>query len=117
MKRIVFVEDDPSIQDVTKIILEKEGFQVTVYNNGSGLLTNSYEPPDLYILDKRLSGVDGLDICKFLKSQPATATIPVVMLSASPDIFRQAKEAGADGALEKPFTMKELKAIVLQFLK
>jgi CheY-like chemotaxis protein len=117
MKKIIFAEDDPSIRDVVKLILEKEGYDIQTLDNGSTLLANSYELPDLYILDKRMSGVDGMDICKYLKSQPSTAHIPVIMLSASPDIFRQAKEGCADGALEKPFKMQDLKDIVAKFLK
>lgn len=115
-KKIMFAEDDPSIQDAVKIILEKEGYEVVIVTDGRPILKNEYDPPDLFILDKRLSGVDGLDICKFVKSQSHTAHIPVIMLSANPNILQMAKDVCADDALEKPFRMKDLKNMVATHL-
>lgn len=116
MKRIIFAEDDPSIQDAVKIILEKEGYNVITVADGKPILNNIHEPPDLFILDKRLSGVDGLDICKFLKTQASTSHVPVIMLSANPNILLLAKSVGADDALEKPFRMKDLNDMVAKYL-
>ncbi|MES2704203.1 MAG: response regulator [Bacteroidota bacterium] len=112
MKHIVLVEDDAGIQDAAKTILERAGYRVTLYANGDALLEGAAELADLYILDKQLAGVDGLDICRYLKGQPATMHIPVIMLSASPQIMSTAKAAGADAALEKPFKLKELRELV-----
>jgi len=89
---------------------------VDILTSASPLLDNEVAVPDLFILDKQLSGVDGLDLCKFLKAQPATKSTPVIMLSANPQILMLARKAGADGALEKPFRMKDLKEIVQQQL-
>jgi CheY-like chemotaxis protein len=117
MKKIIIAEDDPSIQDSIKLILERSGYDITIYPHGEPLLENDYELPDLFILDKQLSGVDGLDICSYLKQQPATKDIPVVMISASPHIARLAKQAGADDFVEKPFKMHELRQIIARHLK
>ena len=113
----MIVEDDEGIRDAAKNILERAGYRVTLYTNGDHLLGPMEELPDLFVLDKQLTGVDGLDICRHLKSQPATKDIPVLMLSASPHIITQAKQAGADGALEKPFRLQELRAVVASHMK
>lgn len=107
-KRIVIVEDDESILDVLEIILSKAGFETWTYADGRSVLTGDYKIPDLFLLDKQLSGVDGLDICKHLKNNPETRDIPVIMISANPNIGPLANEAGADDYIEKPFTMQRL---------
>jgi DNA-binding response OmpR family regulator len=116
MKKILVADDDPGIQDVFKIILERAGYDVEVISNGQEVLNNRYRIPHLFILDKQLSGVDGLDICKFLKAQRKTAGIPVIMVSANPQIGRLSKEAGADGYIEKPFEMKNFLKLVEKYL-
>ena len=117
VKRIIIVEDDSSIQDAVRLILEAEGFVVESLHNGDALLKLHFAPPALFILDKQLTGVDGLEVCSFLKSQPMTRHIPVIMLSANPNIIKLAGAAGADGALEKPFQMKALIAVVEKLVK
>ena len=116
LKHIILTDDDPGIQDAIPLVFKKAGYRVTVFRNGDQLLNNDFEVPDLFILDKQLSGVDGLDICRFLKSQNATRHVPVIMLSASPQIASLAKLAGADGFLEKPFKMRELRDIVAKHI-
>ena len=111
-KRIIVTDDDPAIQDAVRMMLERRGYEVTVFSDGSPLLKGAYSKPHLFILDKQLPGVDGLDICRYLKAQDATKNIPVLILSASPQIGPQAKAACADGFLEKPFKMQELRDIV-----
>jgi CheY-like chemotaxis protein len=61
--------------------------------------------------------MDGLDICRFLKNQEETKDIPVIMISASPNIFELAKNAGADGVIEKPFPIKELRNMIETFTR
>lgn len=61
---------------------------------------------DLYILDKQLSGIDGLDLCRMLKNRDETRHVPVIILSASPNINELANAAGADAVVEKPFELK-----------
>jgi CheY-like chemotaxis protein len=112
-KRIVIVDDDLGIQDIFKFILEKEGYETAIYSGEKALFQNKTEEPNVYLLDKQLAGMeDGLDICRHLKSDPATRNIPVVMVSATPGIRAMAKEAGANDCIEKPFTRGELIAII-----
>jgi DNA-binding response OmpR family regulator len=111
MKKIIFAYDDPTIHDVVSLILEGE-YDVTVFSGGESLLKNEFVLPDLFLLDKQLSGTDGLDICRFLKSQESTKHVPVIIISANPKIFELAKNAGADAAIEKPFPIKELRDLI-----
>ena len=116
MKQIIVTDDDPSMRDIFQLILQRAGYLVTSYSNGDILLSNGFAPPDLFILDKQLSGMDGLDICRFLKSQESTKNIPVIMISASPYVAQLASDAGADDFIEKPFKTKELLAITEKHL-
>src|SRR5215469_15844482 len=103
MKQIIIADDDPGIRDIFQLILKRAGYGVTVYANGEVLMDNDFELPDLFILDKQLSGVNGLEVCRFLKNQESTKNIPVIMISASPYIKGNVDEAGADDFIEKPF--------------
>jgi DNA-binding response OmpR family regulator len=103
IKKILVADDDPGIQDIFKIILESAGYTVEIISNGEDILRNNYTVPDLFLLDKRLSGIDGIDICLHLKNQGTTAHIPVIMISANPGIGVLSQEAGADDFIEKPF--------------
>ncbi len=116
MKHIILADDDPGIQDAASLIFERAGYRITVLSNGETLLDGDFEMPDLFILDKQLSGVDGLDVCRHLKNTAASKDIPVIMLSASPHIKNLAQMAGADAAMAKPFKMKELRALVQQYI-
>jgi CheY-like chemotaxis protein len=68
------------------------------------------------VLDRQLSGQDGLKVCKFLKSQNTTKHIPVIIVSATPGIGKMAKEAGADDFIEKPFQIKDLLGVVERWI-
>jgi DNA-binding response OmpR family regulator len=116
MKKILVIDDDPSIQDATRLIFERNGYEVNVLPNGDSLFDNNYELPDIFILDKQLRGIDGLDICSFLKSQELTKNIPVIMLSAAPNIGVMAKLSGANDALEKPFRIRDLRDMVEMYI-
>jgi DNA-binding response OmpR family regulator len=107
-KKVVVVEDDESISDIIQIILEREGYSTINCRDGNAIFNGSIEVPDLYLIDRLLSGIDGLEICDFLKSQPSTNDIPIIIMSATPGIENMVKNAGADGFIEKPFSKKHL---------
>ena len=107
-KKVVVVEDDESIRDILQIILERAGYLTVNCKDGYGILNGTVEIPDLYMIDRQLSGVDGLEICKYLKHQASTSDIPIIILSATPGIEHIAKNAGADAFIEKPFSKKHL---------
>ncbi|MGN6568245.1 MAG: response regulator [Flavipsychrobacter sp.] len=116
MKKIIIVEDDVAILDVYNLIFTELNCELITYPNGDELIEGNFPIPDLFILDKQLSGVDGLDICRLLKRTEATKDIPVIMLSASPDIYKTSTLAGANAALEKPFKIAAIRETVRQLL-
>jgi len=107
-KKIFIADDDEAIVDATVMMLEVMGYDVQHTLDGNAVPDAMANKPDLLLLDIWMSGVDGRDICRQLKSNPETRSIPVLMVSASRDIAQSALDAGADGFLEKPFDMNNL---------
>src|SRR4051812_10436366 len=115
--KIIITEDDPGIEDVLKMIFEKEGFEVKLIPDGMDIISGDFAMPDIFLIDKQLQGVNGLDVCRYLKGKPSTSHIPVIMISATPAIEVLAKDAGADAAVEKPFKRKDILDVVAKHLK
>lgn len=115
-KKILITDDDEGVQDIFKLIFERAGYHVEIHGEASSILENNYSAPDLFLLDRQLSGQDGLKVCRFLKSQSHTKDIPVIIVSATPGIAKLAREAGADDFIEKPFQMKELLNVVAKWI-
>ena len=114
--KILAADDDPGIRDIFKIIFEGAGYAIEVKEDGRDILENNYTRPDLFLIDKQLPGMDGLDLCRYLKTQSSTKDIPVIIVSATPDIGVSAKNAGADDYIEKPFDMNCLLKFVEGYL-
>ena len=108
LKNIMIVDDDEGILDAIGMLLKYKGYQVTTCTNGNTILSMDKEFPDLVLLDIWMSGTDGRNVCKQIKSKESTKFIPVIMVSASKDIEKSAIESGADGFLAKPFEINEL---------
>ena len=111
-KKILVADDDPGIRDIYKIIFERAGYNIEIKGDAEDVLKNNFTIPDVFLIDKLLSGYDGLDICRYLKSNPLTSHMPVIMVSASPDIGVTAITAGADDFVEKPFDLKYLLKVI-----
>jgi len=115
-KELIYViEDEQHIQQLIKYNLETSGFKVSVFNDGeSALETYEADKPDMFILDIMLPGIDGLEICKKLRSNPKTKNIPIIMLTAKGEEFDRVLglELGADDYITKPFSVRELIARV-----
>ncbi|MBG6233707.1 DNA-binding response OmpR family regulator [Pedobacter sp. CAN_A7] len=107
-KRVMIADDDPGILDAVEAMLEFGGYEVSSTPNGATLLDIHDNFPDLLLLDIWMPGTDGRDVCKQLKAQESSKKMPIIMISASTELERSAKEAGADDFLEKPFDMDEL---------
>ncbi|GHO67571.1 hypothetical protein KSC_064630 [Ktedonobacter sp. SOSP1-52] len=112
-QRILIVDDDPDILEFLHIILEEEGYEVMTTDKGDFLMQlHNGELPHLIVLDVLLSGKDGRDIVRWLKSQQETRMIPVLMFSAHPSAEQTVRQAGADDFLAKPFNIEAFLAKV-----
>lgn len=116
-QRIMIAEDDPSIQKIFSIILEREGYDIEIYSDGRDVYEKRNGLPNLFILDRQLENSDGLDACRYLKSKEETRDIPVIMISASPGIGKLALAAGAEDFIEKPFSISLLLEKIKKFIK
>ena len=115
-KKILVVDDNTAILDALKIMLEDAGYEVETTVDGATVKDMKEPLPDLLLLDIWMSGVDGRDVCRLLKSTPATKHIPVIMISAAKDTEQIAKDSGADDFISKPFQMEHLLAIVAKYV-
>ena len=115
-KKILVADDNPAILDAIKIMLEEEGYEVETTVDGATVQDIKEPLPDLLLLDIWMSGIDGRDVCKLLKSSATTKHIPVIMISATKDIEQIAKDSGADDSVSKPFQMEHLFAIVAKYV-
>jgi DNA-binding response OmpR family regulator len=101
--RILLIEDDLTIRQMTRLALERDGFAVSTAQDGaSGLAAFREMPPDLVILDVMLPGVDGVSVCRTIREK---SVVPIVMLTARTDPVDVVLglEAGADDYVTKPF--------------
>ncbi len=118
--RVLVVEDEPDIRDLLSLHLAREGFEVRTAGTGSqGLKEVKSKHPDLIVLDLMLPELDGLEVCRRLRHDPDTASIPVIMLTAKGDEADRVVglEIGADDYVTKPFSPKELVARVRAVLR
>jgi DNA-binding response OmpR family regulator len=118
-KRILVVDDDPTSLKLLDLVLNKEGYQVMTASNGLEALRKArQESPDLLILDVMLPGFDGFEICHRLRSEPATAATPIMMLSSKQQKSDHdaASKVGANAFLAKPVDRTSLLAKVAELL-
>lgn len=112
-RQILIVDDNSYITNLLETGLITEGYRIRVANDGlSALELVAESPPDLILLDLEMPGLNGDEVCRRIKSSPATALIPVVMITAQGDFRNKldAWEYGADDFLAKPFHMVEVLA-------
>ena len=110
-KRLLLVEDDRALAELVKFHFQREGFTVTSTAVGDEALILIEEiKPDLVILDWMIEGTSGIEVCRRLRRNPATAGLPIIMLTArgEEDDRIRGLETGADDFITKPFSPKEL---------
>ncbi|WP_432663477.1 response regulator transcription factor [Wukongibacter baidiensis] len=108
MKHIFVVDDEKNIRELVKKYLQKEGYSVTLLENGINLLGKIKElSPDLIVLDIMMPGIDGIELCKEIRK---TSEIPIIFISARDEEFDRilGLEIGGDDYLSKPFSPREL---------
>ncbi len=112
---ILLVEDEPAQREVLRYNLEAEGFDVrTAIDGEEAMLLIDESAPDLVILDWMMPNLSGIEVCRRLKLDPATRSIPVILLSARAEEVDRVRglETGADDYVVKPYSVSELMARV-----
>ena len=120
MAKILFIDDDTRIQMVVKIMLQKGGYEVRCVSSGFEAFQVIDEYcPDLILLDVMMPGMDGYEVCRKLKTNEKTKTIPVIMLTAlgMGEDFEKALQNGADWYIVKPFNSRQLLSRIASLLK
>jgi DNA-binding response OmpR family regulator len=120
VETVVVAEDDPNIAGLLDLYLRQAGYRVLLASDGERALelVASAEPV-LLVLDIGLPGIDGLEVCRQVRSRPATATLPVLMVTARDDEIDRVLglELGADDYVTKPFSPREVVARVRALLR
>ena len=119
-RKILVVDDEPVLVETMAYNLEQAGYQVTTAIDGASALEAARrETPDLVILDIMLPEMDGLEVCRLLRRESNTATIPIMMLTAKSEEIDKVVglEVGADDYVTKPFGRRELLARVRALLR
>jgi DNA-binding response OmpR family regulator len=118
-ENILIVDDEPHLAFMLADVLAEAGYDARTIDNGRDALETVHrDPPDLMLLDVQMPGLDGFEVAARLKADPATAAIPIIMLSAMEG--RGARviglESGAEEYLSKPFDPAELLARIRNLL-
>ncbi len=111
MSRVLIIEDEPDLQQVLEYSFRQEGHEVAAAGRGAdGLRLAKEHKPDLILLDLMLPDMAGTEVCKAFKRDPATATTPVIMVTAKGEEIDRVVgfELGADDYVVKPFSVREL---------
>ena len=110
MSKILILDDDQDLLSIVGTLLRKKGFDVWTFVNWQKAWDDiKRNKPNLILLDVFLKGMDGMDICKKLKSSTLTRNIPIIMFSSYPTIAETAiAEFGADEFIAKPFEVNEM---------
>jgi DNA-binding response OmpR family regulator len=117
-RRILVVDDDPRLLHIVQMYLAIEEFDVvTALNGEDGLREVEQHRPDLVILDIMMPGMDGIELCRRIRTNPETASIPVLMFSAlsGDEDVERARLAGANHLITKPFNLVGLGSVVRSF--
>lgn len=119
-KKLLLIDDEPAIQTLVRLVMEADGWQVLVAGEGAhGLALARDQQPDVILLDVALPDVSGLEICRQLKADPATSSLPIAMLTAmAQETDRRAAMAlGADDYVTKPWRPAALIARIASLMK
>jgi CheY-like chemotaxis protein len=115
--RVLVAENDEEVAQMLVLLLSREGFEATVAKSASAVMSLVHaQRLDLVLLDEDLPGMDGFSLCSRLHTDPATAQLPVVVLSASHGLSKLARRVGAVAFLEKPCDFVDLARRLREYL-
>ena len=117
---VLVIDDEESIVDLIKLGLKYEGFEVVAASDGEeGIAAAQRTNPVFIILDWMLPDMDGLEVCRLLRSNPTTVDIPILLLTAKDEVGSRVEglNTGADDYLTKPFSFEELVARIRAILR
>jgi two-component system phosphate regulon response regulator PhoB len=113
-RHVLLVEDEPGLQEVMAAVLMAEGYAVTVARDGEqGLVRLAESRPDLVITDYMMPQMDGIEMIRRIRADPAYADMPILLVSAA--LIRDVRPL-ADGFLRKPISIDQLQATIAQLL-
>src|SRR5579859_5962653 len=119
MARILVIDDDAGLRQMIKLMLEREGHQAVLAENGqTGLQSAMSELPDVAIIDLMMPGLSGYDVTRQLRADPRTAKLPVLVLTArnQPMDRQMALGVGANAFMSKPVSSRDLHARLNEIL-
>jgi DNA-binding response OmpR family regulator len=119
-RKILIVEDNPDQLELIRLVLEKAGYAIGTAANGTDALIKTHSIlPDLIVMDLMLPGLNGFDVCETLRKNPATASVPIIMLTGLCSEFGRLAglESGANEFLTKPFKVEDLVSKVDKLLQ
>ena len=119
-KKVVIVEDQPSVADLLEAMLSIDEYQVTKIHSSTGALSLiQAENPDVVLLDIMMPDVSGLEVLRFIRREPDLQNIPVVIVSAKvlPSDIREGLDAGATAYLTKPVDVGTLRRTVARAIQ
>lgn len=120
-KTVLVVDDDPSVGLLVSVILKNLNFNVITLLKGQELLDylSKESQPHLILLDLKLPDIDGYELCKRIRENPLTSSIPIIVISGVNEIDSKIKliETGADDYINKPFDVRELKVRIARIMK
>jgi DNA-binding response OmpR family regulator len=119
-KTVLIADDDPDIQQLVALRLERAGYRTVLADDGQAALDLALaEPPDLAVIDWSMPRLDGIALTRALRANAATASVPVLLLTAhaQTDDAQTGYEAGADAYVQKPFPADTLREWVTSLLE
>jgi DNA-binding response OmpR family regulator len=116
--KVLVADDERQLRDLLHEFLTSEGYEVLLASNGEEAIELAErEIPHAILLDVKMPGIDGIEVCKRLKAEPKTQFIPVIMITGYVDNKMVAIESGADDFVNKPVDLVELAARVRSILR
>jgi DNA-binding response OmpR family regulator len=117
-EKILVVDDEQEIRNLLDHFLRDQGYEVVLASDGNqALKLAAEENPQVIILDIKMPGLDGLEVCKLLKDKEETRLIPVIVITGFEDNKMEALNRGADDFVNKPFDMAEIASRVKSALR